>query len=330
MHVAPRDQIHEVVFAVQLQRIDELTRILLDVSDPQSDNYGKYMTKQEVVDLTSNPIANSKIREHLTSSGATFIMESDGGDYITASGPISLWEEMFDTRFYAYHQKRETGGVLEILRAEEYSVPLHLHEYVSAVFNTVQMPMVVRAGPTPVPLKVSPTDKASNSNSNSKRSSAVSKRFPGSITPTVLKSFYNIDSTIGSRNSTQAVFETVTQYYSPQDLLKFQSTFNLNLGPVLNVGGHNNDSQCIMNSENCLEGNLDIQYIMGVAEASPTTFYWINPSKSFVDFLVQVSAMKSPPLVFSIRLVYNIVGVHDEVQLHVRWVRISLMRFTVS
>ena len=56
--------------------------------------------------------------------GATIVEETDGGDFITARGSVELWEETFDTEFYAYHHhKYDVNKPSRVLRAEEYSIP---------------------------------------------------------------------------------------------------------------------------------------------------------------------------------------------------------------
>ena len=279
---APQEQTHEVMFAVQLQNMAELTQILHDVSDPKSANYGKYLTKQEVVALTSNPAANQIIKEYLTNIGAAIIEESDGGDFITAKGSVELWEETFDTEFYAFHHYKSGRNESSIIvRAEEYSIPSELHKHVSAVFYTVQMPMIISHGSI---------------------SDAVNlASAPGYITPDVLTSFYNVDSSFGTSSSLQAVYQSLTQYYSPKDLVQFQNLFNLQSSTVTNIGNRNSDAACTANSNDCIEGNLDIQYMMAMSQVSPTTFFWVDPSRGFASFLSQVSSMPKPPLVISIR-----------------------------
>lgn len=290
------DFIHEVMFSVRLQNIDELTRILHDVSDPRSENYGNYMTKQEVVNLTSNPAANRKIKEYIEQSGATFTHETDGGDFVFASGPIKIWEEMFNTQFFVFHHMRsEYEEPHEIVRAVEYSIPVVLHEYVSSVFNTVDMPMT-HYGP------VSVSDSSFKTQSRNV-SSLATVQYSGYITPGLLKSFYNVDNSIGSADATQSVYQSNSEYYSPSDLAKFQSVFNLQSGIVYNNANHNSDSQCVTNPSNCLEGSLDIQYIMGMSQTSPT-YFSVDGTGSFSAFLAAMSAMTSPPLVISIRSDY--------------------------
>lgn len=193
------DHLHEVIFAVKLLNMDELTRILLDVSDPMSKNYGKHKTRVEVTEMTANPVANEKITEFLNAAGASIVSESLGGEYITARGTVAVWETIFNTKFYNFDHIHNENILSTVVRAEEYSVPLFLYEYVDSVFHTVQMPHVISKGP-----KIS----SSNLRDGNIKTNAVS----GSITPTILKSFYNING-IAIANATQEVYATLTQHY---------------------------------------------------------------------------------------------------------------------
>lgn len=293
------------MFAVQLQNMDELTNILHDVSDPKSDNYGNYLTKQEVVNLTSNPVANRKIREYVEKSGATFTHETDGGDFVFATGPIKIWEEMFDTEFFVFHHMRsENEPPRKIVRAEEYSVPIDLHEYVASVLHTVDMPMMYK-GPVRNPEETLPTDLSIDALDANIHSLGGLGIYPGYITPAALKKFYNVDNSVGSADATQLVYEALTEYYSPADLEKFQSAFQLQSAPVINNSNHNSNSTCILNGGVCEEGNLDIQYMMAMSQTSPT-YFMIDTTGGYMSaYLAQVSAMVSPPLVISIRYTFS-------------------------
>ena len=124
----------------------------------------------------------------------------------------------------------------------------------------------------------------------------------GFITPAILRSTYNIDGSLGSDESTQGLYETLTQSYSPMDLLQFQRQYGVSQsGVVTNIGDHSSDATCLKDGYDCIEGNLDIQYMMGIAQNAPTLYWWIDPSYSFGGWLKQVSNMTDPPLVFSIR-----------------------------
>jgi hypothetical protein len=51
---------------------------------------------------------------------------------------------MFKTEFFTFQHVRSETAVLEVLRAEHYSMPLVINEYCDSVFQTIQMPAPVR------------------------------------------------------------------------------------------------------------------------------------------------------------------------------------------
>lgn len=283
---------HEVIFAVQQQNVDNLTRILEDVSDPSSVRYGQYLTRQEIQDLTYNKKSHDTILEYLKDAGAFLVTKSIHGEYITARATVSLWEKLFNTEFYTFHHVRskiENPSV--IVRAENYSVPSDLHEHVAAVFHTVQMPMAIWGKPIKRPL-------STLNSTNYIRANAVT----GYTSPALLNKYYKIDSNKGNSLSTQAVFETIDQYFSESDLLLFQKQFNLPLQSLATkIGGHIDSSNtiCKRDPDACTEANMDVQYLMGISQYSPT-IHWYVDSSSFANWLLLVANNVNPPLVLSI------------------------------
>jgi len=67
------------------------------------------------------------------------------------------------------------------------------------------------------------------------------------------------------------------------------------------VIGPNNPNKCYQDADACGEANLDVQYMMAVAQGAPTT-YWYAPGdvEPFVDWIMKVSDKTNPPLVHSI------------------------------
>lgn len=128
---------HELTFVVHQRKIDELERIFRDISDPSSSNYGNHLTKEGIIDLTSNQLAHQEVADYLELVGATVLANEVSSGLITAHGPVSLWERMLNTDFYSYslrqgegnHQDVKNNGHLDrqYIRTEEYSVPSCLH-----------------------------------------------------------------------------------------------------------------------------------------------------------------------------------------------------------
>jgi tripeptidyl-peptidase I len=277
-----RDYVHEVVFVVRQKNMDELTRVLIEVSDPRSSSYGQHLKREEVIKMTSNLEGRNAIVDYLESNYASIVSETQGSEYITASAPIFVWEKVFKTEFFQFNEASGSDRTKTVVRAESYSVPQELNLYIESVFNVVDIPCrscghsytsVVELGDT----------------------AGEPKLVSGYVTPALLNRYYNMGSSGGSAKSTQAFYDTGSQYFSPADLLRFEKYFNLpNHAVVESIGGRSSDSP----DKNYYEGNLDAQYITSTSPNSPTTV-WYTAGK-FSSWLVQVGNASKPPMVLSI------------------------------
>jgi tripeptidyl-peptidase I len=285
---ASSDHIHEVIFAIQGNGLDDLTELLHDISDPNSESYGQHMTRDQIEQISSNSASRDIVITHLREVGAQIVSISAYGEYITAQAPVSVWEKSFDTEFYTFdHTHTIDSTPTQVIRAEKYSVPASLHEHLAYVFHTVQMPLAIWGKPIMHLLR--------NSSSNIFASVAS-----GSVSPTLLNEFYNIRSNRGTTKSSQAVYETIGQNLSPKDLTRFQTYFGLPLEPVTTlIGGQVSDDLCIKSPESCTEANLDTQYLMAISQGSPTT-HWYTDLNSFAAWLLTVASYADPPRVISI------------------------------
>ena len=283
------DHIHEVVFVVKLRNMEKLTKILHDVSDPLSDNYGYHLTKDQVSDLTSNPEAKANIMAYLNSNGADVVSETLGGEYVTATAPVIVWEMIFNTEFYEFQQTHHNGDSHDLIRAEEYWIPTELDEHVLAVMNTIEMPVL-----TPRYSKMN--FEAMSDTDHGDRKLTGGYTADEMITPRALRAYYNMGNSRGSSLSTQLVFGTNDGYFGSTDLASFLVTVaDVPNQAAVSVGGHDT-ADCT--THDCVEGNLDMQYIMAMSPVSPTTFWWTR--QKFSGFLLQLANTPKPPLVISI------------------------------
>ena len=285
------DHLHEVVFMIQQRNMDELTRILHDVSDPESENYGQHMTMKEVVEMTSNPEGRNIVLSYLQMNGATMISETINGEYITATAPISVWERLFNTDFYTFHQTQTDGKIEAIIRAEDYSIPVELGPHVMHVLNTIDTPLITHSSKDGSHRVKKPTAKTEKSKF----------RLAGdwqAVSPRKIRIFYNMSNYQGSEKSTQAIYTTAEQNFSPKDLTRLQTEYSLKIQSAIPINGHDNDTVCVVNHSQCGESNLDIQYIMATSQVSPS-YHWYVPG-DFTYFLILVAEMVNPPLVLSI------------------------------
>jgi len=273
---------HEVVFAVKQQNLDVLEQKLMDVSNPQHPSYGQYMSREAVANMTANPTATDRIVHFLNVKGAKVTKKTRHGEYISAQAPVALWEDIFQTEFSTFKSRYSTKQ--PVIRASDYSIPIELSDHVEAVFNTVQLPL--RQAP-----KKQLVSKAA----------AAALPITGSITPKVLNEYYHISSNTGNSLASQCLFESLDQSYSPSDLSTFEANYNLPSDSVDTViGGHESDSDCTADPNNCAEANLDVQYMIAVSNGTPTTYWYEDSTDSFLSWIQAMADMEKPPLVNSI------------------------------
>ena len=280
------DYVHEVIFVIKQKNMEELTRFLHDVSDPQSVNYGQHMTGTAVSDLTYNSLGRESLLEYLHLTGATVVTETLGGEYITASAPIPVWERMFSCEFFMFHQTQENEIMERFVRTESYSIPVCLDNHVESVFRTVELPYENLST-----LKLSVIDP--------KHEKFDLQATTDYISPSKLRAAYNMGNSTGSNSSTQTIFAALNQNFSSSDLSKFQTRFGINQQALsTSIGGHDLFFSCT-NATGCLTGNLNTQYIIAASPVSPTTFFYTNV-KTLSDWLVLVANTQKLALVLLI------------------------------
>ena len=77
---------HKIIIAVKQSNIDELEKFVLDISEPDSKNFGKFMTREEITALTSHTASAAYIVRFLKSfwKGKCFVIEkSSFEEYIS-------------------------------------------------------------------------------------------------------------------------------------------------------------------------------------------------------------------------------------------------------
>lgn len=139
---ASNNYIHEVVFVIPQRNMIELTRILNDISDPESLNYGQHITKENVKMLTSNQESSDTVVEYLRQQGANITPQTLHGEYVTAKAPIAVWEKIFNTEFYMFHQMDGGERINEVVRTERYWIPREIDLHVESVLKTIDVPII--------------------------------------------------------------------------------------------------------------------------------------------------------------------------------------------
>jgi tripeptidyl-peptidase-1 len=97
------------------------------------------------------------------------------------------------------------------------------------------------------------------------------------------------------------VYAILDQTFSPADLTQFQTIYNLPVqGIASDVGDHVSNTACVGNPNDCIEANLDVQYIMAVARSVPTIYYYWTGEDVWLDWIIEVADMEDPPDLFTI------------------------------
>lgn len=291
---APGDMMHDCIFDIKANNLEKLREATHKVAFPNSPDFGKHWTREQVSTLTANPQATERVINFLGQhSQAKVIKRSRDGDKITVRAPVSTWERMFSTEFYVFDRIGYNGQVdKSFVRALDYEIPSFLESHVNAVFNTVQMP----------PVSKPPSGRKSGLFTvEASGIPAPGLLEYGMVTPLLLNNFYNITSNNGGSKGSQSLYESLEQDYSPQNLNDFQINFGLTVENVaLDINGYDQDSVCIEAPGNCTEANLDVQYIMAVAQSVPTIYYYDNSDDFLLTWADDLLAMAAPPLINSI------------------------------
>lgn len=281
---------HNLIFVVQQRNLDELERVLHDVSDPASPDYGHHWSGEQIRALTSNLEARDAIVTYLSANGATVTSETLGGDFITANATLSTWRRMLNTEFFTFHQRQRNGDIHQLVRAHEYSIPRELESHIHHILNVIELPVVSATGPTL--LKRSPKRIVESEKSGGFEESDVD--LSGLLLPANIREYYHLSDVYGNQQSTQAIIGFNREYFSPNSLAYFQQNMTSQpLQPAMTIGGYVSESPYV----DCIESNLDVQYIMGISPRSPTTMFH---AAGIVAWLLDNSDNIIPPLVQSV------------------------------
>ena len=277
-------ELHTLVFAVKQNNLIALDEMLIDRSTPGSKLYQQWLTFDEVTALTKNSEGTHEVLSWLQSNNITVTWTSIRQDYIKAEANISTWENLLITKFHVWEDlsrpntntntNTASGKTRRMHRATQYSLPEHLTPHLSAVFNTVQVPPVFAPRYQLRDSKEFRTNLRINKLDPTEKSNKHTATTDGKVTVSFLNELYEISSNTGLGTQSQSVFETAEQSYSPTDLSLFQTKYNIPQQSALHPFGFNT-TQCT-GSVDCTEGNLDVQYMMGVAQQTATIYWYVK------------------------------------------------------
>jgi subtilase family serine protease len=239
--------------SLKQQNMDKIKQIALDVSNPKSGQYGKYLKQSEIDELTKpdeNDVATVRnFIEASSSDKCTVTARKEVLD--VACEDARIVQNMLKTKFHVLQNRNKRTQ--NLLRAKDFYLPNDVDEKVQGIFGLHGLPLPPR-----------------------EERDAPSK--PASVTPSVIEQVYNIKDTkaSGSLNNRQAVAEFQGQTMNVSDLTEFFK----NYVPKA-VSGDEKVYKFVGDpgeGSPGTEASLDIQYIMGVAPGVKTEFWYFAGS----------------------------------------------------
>lgn len=247
-------------FRLKESNIDRVKSIALDVSNPNSANYGKYLSIEQLAEMTSPaPAALEAVTAWLDSHAIEYSIEQNRRVIVTAARGTAA--KLLNTSFSLL-----TNAAFDqnLVRAGQFELPTEVDSAVAAVYGLHGLPLPPRR-------------------------SLMADGEPAKVTPAVIEKTYSVSGVTpsGSDTNRQAVAEFQGQYMADADLVKFFTDF---------VPGAKSDDKVDKfvgdpnKQEGQAEASLDIQYIMGVNPGLKSEF-WLYNSMDFCGDLEKWSAL---------------------------------------
>ncbi|XP_047466761.1 tripeptidyl-peptidase 1 [Mugil cephalus] len=271
----------ELTFALKQQNIHRLEETLRLVSDPDSAQYGKHLSLEEVASLVRPSELTQKVVRHwLQSHGITNCLTIRTQDFLQCTMTADVAETLLPgSRFHRYIR----DGHSLVRSSAPYSVHDDVHQHLDFVGGLHRLP-------------------PKGQDLRKKEQSSESGVHLG-VTPSILRTRYNLTAAdVGSaRNNSQAVAQFLEQYYHPADLAEFMTMFGgsfQHLSQVDRVVGTQGGGKA------GLEASLDVEYIMSTGANIPT-WVFTNPGRHesqepFLQWMVLLSNMSNLPWVHTI------------------------------
>lgn len=268
--------------------MNEFEKRLLDIASPKSKNYGKWLTREQVIEAVS-PKAESvhAVEEYLASFGVNATKVNRFGDIIEVNMPVETAEKVFSTEFATFRNTLDREQSVSRI-TKPYHLPEAVAAHVAVVDDIMRFPLVKR----PI-VSYGAEDTADDA------FGSCGSKCNGYTTPEVLKERYGYtDVTSVADGNTVSVAEFQGQYWDQKDLDNFSDgcDVSVSVDEASSVGGNNQD-RC--ERAGCVESLLDIEYIGAITAPIPLSVVY-SQTYSLFDYVDTLLDMDSPPLVNSV------------------------------
>jgi tripeptidyl-peptidase-1 len=211
--------------------------LLMDVSHPESANFGKHLSVQEVNDLFApSEDAVNIVRAWLESAGihASRVSQSVNKQWLQFDAKTSEAEELLNTKYHLYdHDVIDSAGIA----CDEYHVPAHIQQHIDYITPGLKEMRVSKAKASELTKRTTITNGAGGRSIIPPLLLPMPDDLPplgllGSsncdvaITPDCIMTMYNISrGTTAQAGNQLGIFEDLGDYYSQTDLNEFFLTF---------------------------------------------------------------------------------------------------------
>ncbi|XP_002167598.1 tripeptidyl-peptidase 1 isoform X1 [Hydra vulgaris] len=286
------DKIIELTFALKQQNVKQLEDFLLQVSNPDSSLYGKYVSVEQLTRMIQPKDDSIEIVSlWLKQNDVNDCELTLNKDFIRCTMKVEIAEKLLPgSNFYNFQHKKYSRNVVRSV--SHYQVPNYIAEHIDFVGGLHRFPAVNFF-----------KTKFENINYNKNHYISHSELFHIGVYPSVLRKRYNLTADdVGSHpNNSQVVAQFLEQYFNPNDLSEFMSIF------VGKDFPHKTSIEKVIGPDtgrSGVEASLDTQYIMGLG-ANITTWFWSTPGRHdnqepFLTWLVDISNTSQVPWVHSV------------------------------
>ncbi|KAJ6503574.1 subtilisin-like protein [Mycena sanguinolenta] len=292
---SPTQEIELLVAMVQ-SNITALAKVVDSVSFPSSPAYGQYLTAAEVAEYVK-PGADSvsAVTEWLP-SGASPTPFTPAGDIVKVSLTVEQAEALLNTAFGTYKYS-PTGQ--EMIRAMSYSLPSTMQQHILFVHPITAF--------TPSPQRPAQNTAYKRRATPDRRQLAPCEDI---VRPVCIQEFYGIPNTTISGSNTNSIGVAgynqdsggMSEYANNADLQTFLNEFRPDIaGNTFNLILLNG-AENLQDNSGGLEGQIDIQYTVGVAGNVPTTYvldFSNDAVMEFMDIINWILTQENPPTVFT-------------------------------
>jgi tripeptidyl-peptidase-1 len=276
---------HKVLFSLKAlpEKLEALERNFWELSNPKHPRYGQYFNHEQLAELIGAPQTTiDGVMSYLASFGIQGKLRATR-DHIEAEAPVQTLEKVFNTKLSLFERNGH-----RIIRASAYYYLPSAVQGVAVVSGLLDFPNYKE--PRIMPEKEQAPGTAAPSWTNYCNGTTTSTTVCSSkITPQVIAQKYSISNMGQAMNakSNMGVAEFQTQYYDPNDLSGFATQCNLPPITVIDKNGGNKPSVC--QAGGCVEAELDLEYIHGVAGNYPLADYFLL-QYSLLDWVNQIIA----------------------------------------